>query len=133
MVWADLILGRILRLVEDRYETGRDLDAGRAFGEGGVIHVAEAVGQSAAAHGITLPLTDPHLLAVTRRDGRPGDLADPARGTLLVLADGRLGVMAARGSVVESSGSNLSYVTRPEPGRYVDAWLIPGVKFLEVS
>jgi hypothetical protein len=43
------------------------------------------------------------------------------------LADGRLGLTIGRGRVIESHGDGLTVVISPEPGRYVEAFTVPGV------
>ncbi|WP_427017878.1 hypothetical protein ACQCSX_04485 [Pseudarthrobacter sp. P1] len=126
--WADGILARVLPLAVSVYETGRQRDMDPAAGQRPVLHVAEAVGIACAAHGIYLPLTDTALAAVAARDGAPA-AAPWGRGAIVVLADGRVGLTAGRGAVIESAGESLAIIRTPEPGRYVAAWQIPGAQY----
>jgi hypothetical protein len=94
------------------------------------LEVAEAVGQAASAQGVQIPSTDDHLrvFLAARNAGAPVDLE--ARGLVVGLADGRLGLTVGRGRVVESHGAGLTVVLRPEPGRYVEAFAVPGLSML---
>lgn len=131
-VWNDLVLSRVLTFVDARYRSGAELDADLALYEAPRLEVAEVVGQALAPDQVGLPLNDVHLLGVLRKYGAPDPaLAAAGRCVVLVLADGRLGLSAGRGAVVESSGKHLALVLAPEAGRYVEAWRLPQVSYLE--
>jgi len=127
-VWSENIIGKVAHVVTEYHPDGLSVDDARTGFDGPILEFAEAIGNAAAAHGILLPFEDAHLAAVLARDGRA---ADPARrGAVVALADGRLGLSLGRGRTVESVGGELAIITTPEPGRYIAAWLLPGVAYL---
>jgi len=128
MIWAWLMIGRVSRLVSDLREPDH-ADNTLAEYEGAPLMVAEAIGQAVAAWDVWLPLTDQALAGVLARDGKRVPVAGAPSGAVVQLADGRLGLVVPVG-VVESYGPGLCVVP-PTPGRYVAAWLVPGVAYLE--
>ena|GEM_PF-6431175 len=128
MMWAWLMIGRVSRLVDDLREPASADDAWASY-EGAPLMVAEAVGQAVAAWGAWLPLADRELAGVLSRDGRETRVDGAPAGAVVQLADGRLGLVVV-GGVVESYGPGLCIVA-PTPGRYVRAWLVPDVAYLE--
>jgi len=129
-VWAGLIVSRVLHLADSLVPTGKDADALLAATPGPRLELAEALGQAAAAQGVEIPRTDDHLrlFLAARNAGTAVDLT--ARGVVVGLADGRLGLTIGRGRVVESHGTGLTAVISPEPGRYVEAFAVPGLTLL---
>lgn len=91
--------------------------------------VAEAVSQACAASDLNYPRDDARMLAVLARDGVPVPLDAMPYGALVELANGRLG-LCVNGGAVESHGPGLSVVPAV-PGRWVRAWLLPGVAYME--
>ena len=129
-VWAGLIVSRVLRLADSLLPSGADCDAMLAAGDGPRLELAEPLALAASAHGIEIPRNDDHLrlfLAV-RNTAAPVDLN--VRGLVVALADGRLGLTVGRGRVVESYGAGLTVVIDPGPGRYAEAFRVPGVQLL---
>ncbi|WNN95973.1 hypothetical protein SEA_HIRKO_21 [Arthrobacter phage Hirko] len=129
-VWAGLIVSRVLHLADTLVPTGAAADVLLAATPGPRLEVAEALGQAAAAQGMQIPFADDHLrmFLAARNAGTPVDLT--ARGIVVGLADGRLGLTVGRGRVVESHGAGLTVVITPEPGRYVEAFAVPGLALL---
>lgn len=129
-VWAGLIVSRVLHLADTLVPAGADADALLAATPGPRLEVAEALGQAASAQGVQIPFVDDHLrmFLAARNTGTPVDLE--ARGLVVGTADGRLGLTVGRGRVVESHGSGLTVVISPEPGRYVEAFTVPGLALL---
>lgn len=133
-IWNEAVVARVAGLVEYRYRTGAELDAYLQAQDSGRLEVAEAVGLACGAMGLSLPLRDHLLAAVLERDAQPSTAPlGQLRGVVLQLADGRLAMTAGRGEIIESAGGQLSYVSEPEPGRYVSAWTIPGVEYWGVK
>jgi hypothetical protein len=129
-VWAGLIVSRVLRLADSLVPTGRDADKMLIATVGPRLELAEPLAQAVGVHGVEIPRSDENLrlfLAV-RNAAAPVDLN--ARGLVVRLADNRLGLTVGRGRVVESRGAGLSVVIAPEPGRYVEAFAVPGVQLL---
>jgi len=129
-VWAGLIVSRVLRLADSLLPTGADCDALMAGADGPRVELAEPLGLAASVHGIEVPRTDEHLrlfLAV-RNTAAAVDLN--VRGLVVATADKRLGLTAGRGRVVESYGAGLTVIITPEPGRYAEAFQVPGVQTL---
>lgn len=127
-IWAGLIVSRVLRLADSLVPTGRDADDMLAATVGPRLELAEPLAMAASANGIEIPRTDENLrlfLAV-RNMATPVNL--DVRGLVLRLADGRLGLTIGRGRVIESRGAGLSVVVVPEPGRYAEAFGVPGVQ-----
>lgn len=131
--WNDAVVVRVAGLVEYRYRTGAEVDARLQTEDGGRLEVAECVGLACAALGVYLPLRDSLMGAVLARDAQPAPEGKGLRGVVLQLADGRLAMTAGRGEVIETIGGHLAYVTEPEPGRYINAWVIPGVEYWGVK
>jgi hypothetical protein len=129
-IWAGLIVSRVLRLADSLVPTGRDADKMLTATVGPRLELAEPLAQAAGVHGIEIPRSDENLrlfLAV-RNAAAPVDLN--VRGLVVRLADNRLGLTVGRGRVVESRGSGLSVIIIPEPGRYLEAFAVPGVQLL---
>ena len=129
-VWAGLIVSRVLRLADSLIPSGPECDALLAQADGPRLELAEPLALAAAANGIEVPRTDDHLrmfLAV-RNTATTVDLQ--ARGLVVALADGRLGLTAGRGRVVESYGAGLAVLIDPGAARYVEAFKVPGVQSL---
>lgn len=123
-------MSRVLRLADSLVPTGREADLMLAATPGPRLELAEPLAQAAAAHGIEIPRSDENLrlfLAV-RNAATKIDLN--TRGLVVRLADNRLGMTVGRGRVVESRGAGLSVVIAPEPGRYLEAFAVPGVQLL---
>jgi len=129
-VWAGLIVSRVLHLAESLLPTGADNDAMLAATPGPRLELAEPLALAASGYGIQVPRTDGQLrvFLAARNTGTPVDLA--VRGLVVGTADGRLGLTVGRGRVVESHGAGLGVVISPEPGRYVEAFTVPGVMTL---
>lgn len=128
MIWAWLMIGRVSRLVDDLRE-GAQADAALAEYEGAPLMVAEAIGQAVAAWELWLPFTDQTLAGVLTRDGVAIPVDKAPAGAVVQLLDGRLGLVVP-GGIVESYGPGLCVVD-PSLGRYVAAWLLPGVAYLK--
>ena len=129
-IWAGLIVSRVLRLADSLLPAGRDADLMLTATIGPRLELAEPLAQAAAVHGLEIPRSDENLrlfLAV-RNASAPIDLN--ARGLVVRLADNRLGLTVGRGRVVESRGAGLSVVISPEPGRYLEAFSVPGIQLL---
>lgn len=126
-VWAGLIVSRVLHLADSIAPTGREVDALLAAAAGPRLEVAEALAQAVAAQGLTVPGTDTALRAYLAARVAPSPARTDIRGLVVTLGDGRLGLTIGRGRVVESHGDALTVVTVPEPGRYVEAFTVPGV------
>lgn len=129
-VWAGLIVTRVLRLADSLVPTGKDADAMLAATVGPRLQLAEPLSQAAAMQGIEIPRSDEHLrlFLAARNAAAPVDLS--RRGLVVRTADGRLGLVVGRGRVIESRGAGLSVVISPEPGRYGEAFAVPGVQML---
>jgi hypothetical protein len=129
-VWAGLIVSRVLRLADSLLPSGAECDGMLAAADGPRVELAEPLALAAAANGIEIPRNDDHLrlfLAV-RNTAAVVDLN--VRGLVVALPDGRLGLTVGRGRVVESYGAGLTVVIAPEPGRYAEAFKVPGVQIL---
>lgn len=127
-VWAWLIISRVHRLIED-VRVGAEADREyRETTQTAPLMVSEAVSRAASVYGINLPLADAQMLAVLRRMAEPCPVDSPPYGAMVLLNNGRMG-MVTEGGLVESHGSGLSIVGR-EPGRWVEAWLLPDVLYL---
>lgn len=126
-VWAGLIVSRVLHLAGSLVPAGADADALLAATAGPRLNLAEPLAQAAAVQGLTVPSTDDHLrvFLAARNTGVP--VRTDIRGLVVGLADGRLGLTIGRGRVIESHGDGLTVVISPEPGRYVEAFTVPGV------
>lgn len=131
--WNDAIVTRVAGLVEHRVRTGLEADSYLQAFDGGLLEVAEPLGLVCGTLGISLPLRDSQLAAVLERDAQPAPEGSHLRGLVLLLADGRLALTAGHGEVIESVGENLAYVSEPEQGRYIKAWVIPGVEYWGVK
>jgi hypothetical protein len=129
-VWAGLIVSRVLRLADSLLPTGAECDGLLGQADGPRVELAEPLALAASVHGIEIPRNDDHLrlfLAV-RNAAAPVDLN--VRGMVVALPDRRLGLTVGRGRVVESYGAGLTVVIDPGPGRYVEAFAVPGVQLL---
>jgi hypothetical protein len=129
-VWAGLIVSRVLRLADSLLPAGADVDGLLGQADGPRVELAEPLALAAAAHGIEIPRNDDHLrlfLAV-RNTAAVVDLN--VRGLVVALPDKRLGLTVGRGRVVESYGAGLTVVIDPGPGRYSEAFRVPGVQIL---
>lgn len=129
-VWAGLIVSRVLRAADSLLPTGAECDVILGGADGPRIELAEPLALAASAHGIAVPRVDEHLrlfLAV-RNTAAVVDLN--VRGLVLAMPDGRLGLTVGRGRVVESYGAGLAVILTPEPGRYTEAFKVPGVQLL---
>lgn len=129
-IWAGLIVSRVLRLADSLVQNGRAADDMLRGTIGPRLELAEPLSHAAAMQGIEIPRTDENLrlfLAV-RNTAAPLDLN--MRGLVLRLVDGRLGLSIGKGRVIESRGAGLSVVIAPEPGRYSEAFAVPGVQLL---
>jgi len=126
-VWAGLIVSRVLRLAGSLVPAGADADALLAAADGPRLNLAEPLAQAAATAGIEIPDTDDHLRVFLAARNAAAPVALDVRGLVVGLADGRLGLTIGRGRVIESYGDGLAVVTNPEPGRYVEAFTVPGV------
>jgi hypothetical protein len=129
-VWAGLIVSRVLRLADSLLPSGADVDGLLGQADGPRVELAEPLALAAAAHGIEIPRNDDHLrlfLAV-RNTAAVVDLN--VRGLVVALPDKRLGLTVGRGRVVESYGAGLTVVIDPGPGRYSEAFRVPGVQIL---
>ncbi len=129
-VWNESIVYRVLHVATEHYASGGPLDEDVKAYEGAGIELAESLALALWAYEIQMPLKDSHMAAILARDGRPVPLTQLPRGAVVQTADGRLGLTVGRGSVVESSGPTMSIVDIPENDRYIAAWLIPGVEYL---
>lgn len=125
--WKDGVLVRVLQVVEYHFRTGAELDAALASNTEGVLELGEVLAQACAAYGVSVPARDKPLGAVLARDAQPSTLAE--RGAVLQLADGRLALVGGRGHIIESAGPYMGLVLEPEPGRYVNAWRVPGIEY----
>jgi hypothetical protein len=117
----------VLHLAESLVPAGADVDALLAATPGPRLELAEPFAQAAAVQGIDVPDTDDHLRVFLAARNTAVPIQTDIRGLLVGLADGRLGLTIGRGRVVESHGDGLTVVTVPEPGRYVEAFAVPGV------
>lgn len=129
-VWAGLIVARVLQHADFILPSGADLDAFLTSHKGPRLDLAEVVSQAAGARSIRLPMSDSALRARVKGRATPVDLT--VRGLIVGLADGRLGLTAGSGRVVESMGPGLAVVIAPAAGRYVEAFTLPGVSMLGV-
>jgi hypothetical protein len=123
-------VSRVLRLAESFLPSGADVDGLLGQADGPRVELAEPLALAAAANGIEIPRNDDHLrlfLAV-RNTAAVVDLN--VRGLIVALPDGRLGLTVGRGRVVESYGAGLTVILSPEPGRYSEAFRVPGVQIL---
>jgi hypothetical protein len=127
-VWAWLMIARVNTLIRDN-RTGAQVDQGWDTHEGAPLTVAEAVSKACSPEGLRWPLDDAKMLAVLARDGVPVSLDAMPQGAAVELTPGRLGLYVGAG-VVESHGAALSLV-KPDPSRWVRAWLIPGIAYME--
>lgn len=129
-IWAGLIVSRVLHLADSLVPTGRDADLMLAASVGPRLQLAEPLAQAASVHGVEIPRTDDHLrlFLAARNAAAPVDLT--VRGLVVRTVDGRLGLTAGRGRVIESRGAGLSVVIAPEYGRYGEAFAVPGVQLL---
>jgi hypothetical protein len=129
-VWAGLIVSRVLHLADTLVPAGAEADRILAATVGPRLELAEPLAQAAAAQGLQIPAADDHLrvFLAARNTGTPVDLG--VRGLVVGTANGRLGLTIGRGRVVESHGAGLSVVISPEPGRYVEAFAVPGLALL---
>lgn len=127
MMWAWLVITRITRLVED-VRTGEQADMALDHHDGAPLMVAEALSHALAVWDVWLPVTDKSAGAVLARDGVLVPVVDAPAGAVVQLQDGRLGVVVPAG-VIESYGEGLCLIL-PTAGRYVRAWLVPGVTYL---
>ncbi|ASX98695.1 hypothetical protein SEA_COLUCCI_24 [Arthrobacter phage Colucci] len=125
-VWSWLVLARVSRLVRD-IRTGEGTDDAHRGYEGMRLAVAEAISHACAPDGLNWPREDAKLLAVLERDGHSIPVDSAPYGSVVETTSGRLG-MVTNGGLIESNGDALSVVPR-EPGRWVRAWLIPGVSY----
>ena len=126
-VWAGLIVTRVLRLADSLMPTGAETDALLADGDGPRLELAEPLALAAAAQGIEIPRNDEHLRLFLAVRGTATAVDLEARGLVVATADGRLGLTVGRGRVVESYGDGLTVVITPEPGRYSEAFRVPGI------
>lgn len=129
-IWAGLIVSRVLHLADSLVPTGKDADRLLAATVGPRLELAEPLAQAAAVHGVEIPRGDDHLrlFLAARNAAAPVDLK--LRGLVVRIADGRLGLTVGRGRVIESRGTGLSVVLAPEPGRYGEAFAVPGIQTL---
>jgi hypothetical protein len=129
-VWAGLIVSRVLHLADSLVPTGRDADKMLTATVGPRLELAEPLAQAAAMQGIEIPRSDEHLrlFLAARNAAAPVDLT--RRGLVVRITDGRLGLTVGRGRVIESRGAGLSVVIAPEPGRYGEAFAVPGIQTL---
>ncbi|QKY78973.1 hypothetical protein Jinkies_25 [Arthrobacter phage Jinkies] len=129
-VWAGLIVSRVLRLADSLLPTGAECDALLGQADGPRVELAEPLSLAASAQGIEIPRNDEHLrlfLAV-RNAAAKVDLN--VRGLVVVTPGLRLGLTVGRGRVVESYGAGLTVILTPGPGRYSEAFRVPGVQLL---
>lgn len=126
-VWAGLIVSRVLRMAESLVPSGAAADALLAATTGPRLELAEPLAQAAAAQALSVPDTDDHLRVFLAARNAAVPVRLDIRGLVVGLPDGRLGLTVGRGRVIESYGSGLTVVTVPEPGRYVEAFAVPGV------
>jgi hypothetical protein len=129
-IWAGLIVSRVLRLADSLVPTGAEADRLLGLTAGPRLELAEPLALAAAVHGIEIPRSDDNLrmFLAARNATAPVDLN--VRGLVVRLADGRLGLTVGRGRVIESRGAGLSVIITPEPGRYLEAFAVPGVQLL---
>lgn len=130
-VWAGLIVQRVMALADAAVTTGVELDGILAAVETPRLEVAETLSQALAMNDIAVPDTDVALgkyLAARPVTKVPVNLN--TRGLVLDLGDGRLGMSSGVGTAVESYGEGLCVIGAPEAGRYVAAFIIPGVTVL---
>lgn len=127
-VWAWLVVARVSRLVTD-LRSGNGADEAHATTEGMRLAVAEAISHACAPDGLNWPREDAKLLAVLERDGQSVPVDSAPCGSVVETTAGRLGLVT-NGGLIESHGAALSVVPREE-GRWLRAWLIPGVSYLE--
>ncbi|ALY09871.1 hypothetical protein SEA_ROSIEPOSIE_25 [Arthrobacter phage RosiePosie] len=125
-LWSWLVLARVSRLVRD-VRSGESADVSHAAAEGLRLDVAEAISHACAPDGWNWPREDARLLVVLARDGRSVPVDSAPYGSVVETASGRLG-LRTNGGLIESHGAALSVVPK-EPGRWVRAWLIPGVSY----
>jgi len=128
-VWNELVTARVSSQVVSIHPNGFEVDAERAAHEGPPLQLGEVLSHALAIHQVNVPDTDEHLAAVLDRDSTTADPAALVRGTIVRASDGRLGLAAGRGAVVESAGESLTRITAPETGRYVAAWFLPGAGY----
>lgn len=129
-IWAGLIVARVMFLADSPVATGAEADRLLAAAPGPRVELAEVLGQALLSQGIAVPREDVRLgkWLSARPTEVPVNLK--TRGLVVALADGRLGLTAGRGAVIESRGAGLSVVQAPEPGRYVAAYVTPGITVL---
>ncbi|AIZ01709.1 putative structural protein [Arthrobacter phage vB_ArtM-ArV1] len=127
-VWSWLMLARVSRLVRD-LRTGVGTDEAYTAAEGMPLQVAEAISHACAPDGLNWPRDDAKLLAVLVRDGYSVPVDSAPYGSVVETTSGRLGLVT-NGGAIESHGAALSVVPH-ESGRWVRAWLIPGVSYFE--
>ncbi|QGZ17124.1 hypothetical protein HYQ19_gp025 [Arthrobacter phage DrYang] len=125
-IWSWLVLARVSRLVKD-LRSGVGADDAYAAADGRRLGVAEAISHACAPDGWNWPKDDAKLLAVLERDGRSVPVDSAPYGSVVETTSGRLG-LRTNGGLIESHGEALSVVEQ-EPGRWVRAWLIPGVSY----
>jgi hypothetical protein len=123
-------VSRVLHLADSLMPTGRDADKMLTETVGPRLEVAEPLAQAAGMHGIEIPRSDENLRLFLAVRNTSTKLDLNARGLVVRLTDGRLGLTVGRGRVVESRGAGLSVVITPEPGRYLEAFAVPGVQIL---
>ena len=128
-IWAGLIVSRVLNQADYIAPDGATVDALLA-GAGPRVEIAELIGQACRAHGLGVPLDDDLLRPYLVSTGRVMLVDLSVRGLILALADGRLALSIGNGRAVESVGQGMGVVARPEPGRYVEAFKLPGVDLL---
>ena len=132
LAWCPPIVGELINLAELRYLNGGDFDADFHVDEDEAMdfQVAQALSDAAEESGIILPDEDAYLVSVLDRDAKAAP-PQPRMGVVLQQSNGALALGIGRGMTVESAGESLALIERPESGRYVKAWFIPGVFYWE--
>lgn len=125
-VWSWLVLAPVQSLVAD-LRTPEEMVEAYRFAPLRPVQLAESISRACAGRGLNYPTEDRLLLAYLRESATWVDPATAPRGAVLGAPGGLAGIRA-NGGVIESNGEELSLVDWT-PGRYADAWLIPGVLY----
>lgn len=126
MIWHHLITHTILDAATLTFTTGTALDVELGETAAARLNLAEVISRAAAKHNITLPPTDAALATRLNRHRAP-TVTLRTTGCVLYTGTGRAAWPLGDGRTVESAGTTLGIIERPEPGRYTHAYRVPQI------